>query len=43
MQFRFESDYRYVSDDFSLQYLGDALSLTAGVQSFDGLREDAVS
>lgn len=43
VQFRFESDYRYVSDDFSLQYLGDALSLTAGVQSFDGLREDAVS
>ena len=43
VQFRFESDYRYRSDDVSLQFLGDALSLTAGVQSFDGLRNDVSS
>jgi iron complex outermembrane receptor protein len=41
--FVFKSDYRYLSDELALQYLGDALSVTAGVQSFDGEREDSGS
>lgn len=40
VQFSFKSDYRYVSDELTLRYLGDALSLTGGVQSFDGVRDD---
>lgn len=39
VQFQFESDYRYLSDELALQYRGDALALTAGVQSFDGVRK----
>lgn len=39
VQFSFKSDYRYLSDELALQYRGDALSLTAGVQSFDGVRK----
>ncbi len=39
VQFDFKSDYRYLSDEISLQYLGDVFSLTAGVQSFDGVRK----
>ncbi|ATE62311.1 TonB-dependent receptor [Thauera sinica] len=34
-------DYTYDSDELALQYLGDRLSVTAGVQSFDGERKGA--
>jgi len=40
VQFSFKSDYRYISDELALQYLGDALSVTGGVQTFDGVRDD---
>lgn len=40
VQFDFNSDYRYISDELALQYLGDALSVTGGMQAFDGLRDD---
>jgi len=43
VSFAFMSDYRYVSDELAVQFLGDALSVTAGVQSFDGVRKDSVS
>jgi len=43
VQFSFKSDYRYVSDELALQFLGDALSLTGGVQTFDGERNDGFS
>lgn len=33
-----KSNYDYLSDDVALQYRGDALDLTAGVQTFDGTR-----
>ncbi|AYH42293.1 TonB-dependent receptor [Azoarcus sp. DN11] len=42
-QFSIRFDYRYLSDDIALQYLGDALSVTAGLQTFDGKRADASS
>ncbi len=34
-----ESDYRYISDDVSLQYTGQRTVLTAGFQAFDGRRD----
>lgn len=40
VQFSFKADYRHVSDELVLRYLGDALSLTGGVQRFDGVRDD---
>ena len=39
IQFAFKGDYKYVADEIALQYLGSALSVTAGIQSFDGVRE----
>lgn len=33
------SDYRYLSDEFSLQYRSEQLSLTGGLQRFDGVRK----
>lgn len=35
------ADYTYQSDELALQYLSDRLSVTAGVQGFDGVREGA--
>ena len=32
------SDYDYAANDLALQYRGDALDVTAGLQSFDGTR-----
>lgn len=34
-----QSDYTYDSDELAVQYLGDSLSATAGVQGFDGVRK----
>jgi iron complex outermembrane receptor protein len=36
--FAFKSNYDYRSSDLALEYRGDALSATAGVQAFDGVR-----
>ena len=36
-----KSNYDYLSDDVALQYRGEALEFTAGVQSFDGTRINA--
>lgn len=33
------SDYRYLTDEFSLQYRGDQFSVTGGAQRFDGVRK----
>jgi iron complex outermembrane receptor protein len=33
-----ESSYDYMADDLALQYRGDALSFTTGLQTFDGTR-----
>ncbi|BAL22958.1 TonB-dependent receptor [Azoarcus sp. KH32C] len=43
LQFSFRTDSRYLSDDIALQYLGDALAVTTGVQTFDGERTDGFS
>ncbi|HJV28400.1 MAG TPA: TonB-dependent receptor [Aromatoleum sp.] len=43
LQFSFRTDSRYLSDDIALQYLGDALAVTTGVQTFDGERADGFS
>lgn len=34
-----QADYTYNSDELALQYLGERLSATAGVQGFDGVRK----
>ena len=34
-----QSDYTYNSDEVALQYIGDRLAATAGVQGFDGVRK----
>lgn len=36
--YAFKSDYDYRSGDLALEYRGDQLSLTTGVQTFDGTR-----
>ncbi len=36
-----QSDYRYISDDVSLQYTGENTALTAGFQAFDGQRDSS--
>ena len=38
VSFAFRANYDYRSSDLALEYRGDALSLTAGVQAFDGVR-----
>lgn len=43
VQFSFKSDYRYLSDELALQFIGDALTVTGGVQTFDGVRDDGFS
>lgn len=37
--FPFSADYNYHSNDIALHYLGDALSVIGGIQTFDGVRE----
>ncbi|MDO9599059.1 MAG: TonB-dependent receptor [Azoarcus sp.] len=43
VQFNSVSDYRYVSDEASLQYVGEALAVTTGLQTFDGVRTGSAS
>ncbi|MBA3032083.1 MAG: TonB-dependent receptor [Gammaproteobacteria bacterium] len=38
-----KSNYDYLSDDVALQYRGEALDFTAGVQTFDGTRINATN
>ena len=38
-----KSDYDYRSDDLALEYRGDRLNVTAGVQTFDGTRIDSAN
>jgi len=36
--YAYKADYDYQSDDLALEYRGDRLNVTAGVQAFDGTR-----
>ena len=38
VSFAFKANYDYRSSDLALEYRGEALSVTAGVQAFDGVR-----